>query len=351
MSVRIAYMADDLWRARRSRSTTENSMVLSYHIDFLTRLFNIVPAYLRLEAQALVSSISKIDKERTSVSPHNVVARRHAHQASPSPARIPSSQKAALAPRAQVYRDKIEDMTSLTDPFTDAVDANKTSGNFCACPKLACQPSGKLPRRRQASSHLLDSPTPKVRSRHKPAKAGYGESTAPLQPAFNHGDETDTPPTTPIREVASVPPEAVAGAACQQESLFCDNAPHTAPLLSTYSFLPAPPPPSTPTPAQRRRNHQRIPSEGTWTKSSDQSSPSSSVVDLTEHLCRRSPVAIPRQHCQHCFTSPAGSRAYDVAPVLQFACASATSAVGGQFAGSVFQNVFWASGFRGLYTH
>ncbi|RPD61522.1 hypothetical protein L226DRAFT_575631 [Lentinus tigrinus ALCF2SS1-7] len=308
---------------------------------------------------------SKDAGRRTSVSPSDVVARRHAHQPSPPPARIPSPQKAALAPRAQVSRVKPEDLTSSTDPFTDAVDATKTSGNSFAPPKLATQPSGKLARRRQATTQLLDSPTPKVGSRRKPAKAGNGERTALPQSAFNvaarplprrastdltltrwdsfpicddsseYGDGTDTPPTTPIREVASVPPKAVAGATWQQESLFFDNVPHTAPLSSTYGFPPALPAPSTPTPAQRRRNHQRVPSEGMFAMSSDESSPSSSVVDLTEQLRRRSPVAIPRQRC---FTSPAGSPAYDVAPVQQFASASAPSAVGGYFAGSVFQN-------------
>ncbi|KAI0718776.1 hypothetical protein C8T65DRAFT_570336 [Cerioporus squamosus] len=309
---------------------------------------------------------SKDAGRRTSVSPSDVVSRRHAHQ--PSPARIPSPQKAAPAPRAQVSRVKPEDSTSSTDPFTDAVDAPKTSGKaFNFPPKLATQPSGKLARRRQATTQMLDSPTPKVGSRRKPAKANNGETGAfPQQPAFHVavrplprrastdltmtrwdsfpicddssdcGDDSDvTPPTTPIREVASVPPKAVAAATWQQESLFFDNAPRTAPLSSTLGFPSAPAAPSTPTPAQRRRNHRRVPSEGMFAMSSDESSPSSSVVDLNEQLRRHTPVAIPRQRC---FTSPAGTPSYEVAPAQQFASASAPSAVGGYFAGSVFQN-------------
>ena len=262
---------------------------------------------------------------------------------------------------------KPEDSTSSIDPFTDAVDASKTSVKTFSPPKLATQPSGKLARRRQATTQqLFDSPTPKVGPRRKPAKANGGETTAPFQPAFpaaarplprrastdltmtrwdsfpicddssDYGDDTDTPPTTPIRETSSVPPKAAAGATWQQESLFFDNVPRTAPLSSTAGFPPAPPAPSTPTPASRRRNHRRVPSEGVFAMSSDESSPSSSMVDLTEQVRRRSPVAIPRQRC---YTSPAGTPSYDVPPVQQFASASAPSAVGGgYFAGSVFQN-------------
>ncbi|TFK86206.1 hypothetical protein K466DRAFT_493282 [Polyporus arcularius HHB13444] len=302
---------------------------------------------------------SKDAGRRTSVSPSDVVSRRHAHQ--PSPARIPSPQKATPAPRAQVSRVKPEDTTSSTDPFTDAITAPKTSGkSFLSSPKLATEPSGKLARRRQVTAQLLDSPTPKVGSRRKPAKAHNGEAAIPFNVATRPlprrastdmtirwdsfpvcddssefgGDDSDiTPPTTPIRE--SVPSKAAAAATWQQESLFFDNAPRSAPLSSTVGFSSAPAAPSTPTPAQRRRNHRRVPSDGMFAMSSDEGSPSSSVVDLNEQARRHTPVAIPRQRC---YTSPAGTPSYEIAPSQPFASASAPSAVYGYFAGSVFQS-------------
>ncbi|KAI0754296.1 hypothetical protein C8Q80DRAFT_1094701 [Daedaleopsis nitida] len=301
--------------------------------------------------------------------PSDVAARRHAHQPSPPPTRIPSPQKATSTPRAQVPRVKPQDTTLSTDPFTDDAPAQdqKTAGKaFCSPPKLASQPSGKLARRRQASTQLLDSPTPKVSPRRKLGKAAHGETRAPLAAAFDLkarppvrrastdltmirwdsfpicddssecGDDSDvTPPTTPLREVASVPAKTGVRGTWQQENFVLDDAPRTAPLSSAYGFpLVGNSPCSTPTPAQRRRNHRRVPSEGVFAMSSDEASPSSSVTDLLEQaqFKRHSPVAIPRQRC---FTSPAGSPSLDVVP---FTSSSAPPAVAGYFAGSVFQN-------------
>ena len=261
---------------------------------------------------------------------------------------------------------KPEDSTSSsTDPFADDAPAQADGKAFRSPPKLASQPSGKLARRRQASTQLFDSPTPKVSSRRKPGKGQNGETAVPLQPAFNIvrpparrastdltmtrwdsfpicddssecGDDSDvTPPTTPIREVASVPAKGAKGT-WQQEN-FLDDGPRTAPLSTNFFPLIGNSPCSTPTPAQRRRNHRRVPSEGVFHMSSDEGSPSSSVTDLFEQaqLKRRAPVAIPRQRC---YTVPASSPSYDVAAVAPFTSSSAPPAAAGYFAGSVFQN-------------
>ncbi|KAI0760474.1 hypothetical protein C8Q74DRAFT_1208681 [Fomes fomentarius] len=296
----------------------------------------------------------------TSVSPSDVAARRHAHQ--PSPPRIPSPQKATLAPRAQVSRGKPDDSTASIDPFVDDAPTQVDSKALRPPPKLASQPSGKLARRRQASTQLFDTPTPKVSVRRKPGKAQH-EMAGPLQPAFSHrrpvrrastdltltrldsfpicddssefGDDSDTtPPTSPIREASSVPAKGAKGT-WLQGNLGSDDVPRTAPLSSAFGF-----PPvggcSTPTPAQRRRNHRRVPSEGVFHMSSDEGSPSSSVTDLFEQaqLKRRTPVSIPRQRY---YTAPASSPSFNVGPA-PFVSSSAPAAAAGYFAGSVFQN-------------
>ena len=223
---------------------------------------------------------------------------------------------------------KPQEHTRSTDPFADDVGAaaqdNKSDSKaFRSPPKLTSQPSGKLARRRQASAQLTDSPTPKVPSRRKGRAAG--DASVPMHPlptirplrrasadmtsqrwdsfpicddSSDFGDDSDiTPPTTPIREVATVP--AKTKGTWQQEHLV-DDAPRTAPLASTLGFpFVGHSPCSTPTPAQRRRNHRRVPSEGVFAMSTDEESPSSSVSDLFEsmQLKRRSPVSIPRQRC------------------------------------------------------
>ncbi|KAI0355893.1 hypothetical protein OH77DRAFT_1401777 [Trametes cingulata] len=313
----------------------------------------------------------------TSVSPSDAAARRHAHQPSPPPARIPSP-KAPSATRAEVPRAQPDNSTSMTDPFADDSDApaqqqKADSKAFCSPPKLASQPSGKLARRRQASAQVLDSPTPKLPSRRKekPARAARnGETAIPLQPAFapsvrppvrrastdmtmlrmnsfpicddssDFGDDSDvTPPTTPIREVATVPGKQGIKGTWQQEAFLLDEAPRTAPLASTFGFpFVGSSPCSTPTPAQRRRNHRRVPSEGVFAMSTDEESPSSSTSDLFETLPahRRTPVAIPRQRC---YTDPYGgsSPASLATPAVEHQTSS-SAPVAGYFAGSVFQN-------------
>ena len=269
---------------------------------------------------------------------------------------------------------KPEDSTSSTDPFFDDVGVaqdRKADGKPTRSPpKLASQPTGKLARRRQAITQLNDSPTPKGASRRKNGRPTVEESTAPLQPAFalrsrpvprrastdltsapwdsfpvcddssECADDSDiTPPTTPIRDVASVPPKAQKGT-WQQESFTVDDAPRTAPLSSTFGFpFAGHSPCSTPTPAQRRRNHRRVPSEGVFAMSTDEESPSSSVADLFEsmQLKRRSPVNIPRQRC---YTVPASvsPASFGASPADHLTSSSAPPAAAGYFAGSVFQN-------------
>ena len=149
------------------------------------------------------------------------------------------------------------------------------------------------------------------------------------------GDESDiTPPTTPIREVSTVPSKA--NGTWQQGNYIVDDAPRTAPLASTSGFpFVGHSPCSTPTPAQRRRNHRRVPSEGVFTMSADEST-SSSASELFEslQLKRRSPVSIPRQRCS---TVPAGTPSFGASPSDHLISSSAPCAAG-YFAGSVFQN-------------
>ncbi|KAI0631289.1 hypothetical protein C8Q77DRAFT_199577 [Trametes polyzona] len=299
----------------------------------------------------------------TSVSPSDAAARRHAHQPSPTPARIPTPPQASSAPRAEVPRVKPDAKTSLTDPFTDDSAPLQPRKAMATPPKLASQPSGKLARRRQVSAQVLDSPTPKLLSRRKekPARAPRNGENIPLQPAFasstrpparrastdltmsrihsfpicddssDFGDDSDvTPPTTPIREVATVPAKGT----WQQDAFRLEDAPRSAPLASTFGFpFVGQTPCSTPTPAQRRRNHRRVPSEGVFAMSTDEESPSSSTSDLFDTLPahRRTPVSIPRQRCQ---TDPFGGSS----PAAAERNTSSSAPVAGYFAGSVFQN-------------
>ena len=150
------------------------------------------------------------------------------------------------------------------------------------------------------------------------------------------GDESDiTPPTTPIREVSTVPSKA--NGTWQQGNYIVDDAPRTAPLASTSGFpFVGHSPCSTPTPAQRRRNHRRVPSEGVFTMSADEST-SSSASELFEslQLKRRSPMSIPRQRCS---TVPAGTPSSFGASPSDHLISSSAPCAAGYFAGSVFQN-------------
>ncbi|OSD05195.1 hypothetical protein PYCCODRAFT_1296900 [Trametes coccinea BRFM310] len=314
------------------------------------------------------------DRRRAdSVSPSDAAARRHNHQPSPPPARIPTPpSKASAAPRAEVPRAKPDVSTSLTDPFADNTAASVQKGDqksFASPPKLASQPSGKLARRRQATSQVTESPTPKVPSRRK-EKTTRGPRHAPLQPASapstrppvrrastdmtmsrmdsfpvcddssDFGDDSDsTPPTTPIREVASVPHKQGTRGTWQQEAFFFEEAPRTAPLASTFGFpFVGQTPCSTPTPAQRRRNHRRVPSEGVFAMSTDEESPSSSTTDLSAAMPaqHRTPVSIPRQRC---YTDPYGNgSAASLAGSVPDRQTSSSAPATGYFAGSVFQN-------------
>ncbi|KAI0659733.1 hypothetical protein C8Q70DRAFT_914716 [Cubamyces menziesii] len=313
-------------------------------------------------------------RRASSVSPSDAAARRHSsHQPSPPPTRIPTPPKASPASRAEVSRAKPDFSTSLTDPFADDNDASTQKVDqkaFCSPPKLASQPSGKLARRRQASAQVTDSPTPKLPSRRKekPTRGPrQGETPAFPQPVItsgrpstrrastdmtmsrmtsfpicddssDFGDDSDiTPPTTPIREVATVP--AKPKGTWQQEAFLFEESPRTAPLASTFGFpFVSQTPCSTPSPAQRRRNHRRVPSEGVFAMSTDEESPSSSTSDLFDTLPahRRTPVSIPRQRC---YTDPYGnSSPASLAASTAEQRTSASAPAAGYFAGSVFQN-------------
>ena len=220
---------------------------------------------------------------------------------------------------------------------------------FRPLPPLA-QPSGKLARRRQLNAHASSSPSaPKSHQRKDRVAALVGSVTEdmsklsidddvsatplkrsktlraagdwPLFPVCDDSSEADdsddTPPTTPLRETASVPAKkhsrawpATGGAR---------DVPHTAPLSSTFVFPFVPSPSSSPTPAQRRR-HRRVPSEGVFHMSMDEdSSSSSSEFPSTKALHPRSrrPALSPRE-------------------VIAGEASSAPQA--GFFAGSAFQN-------------
>ncbi|KAI8972811.1 hypothetical protein BD414DRAFT_499440 [Trametes punicea] len=309
----------------------------------------------------------------TSVSPSDAAVRRHAHQPSPPPARISTPPKAFPSSRAEVAQAKPDSSTLSTDPFaidTDASAQKVDQKAFCSPPKLASQPSGKLARRRRAGTQLQGTPTPKLVSRRKEKSARAGGTSAPLQPAFvpttrppvrrastdltmlrmetfpvcddssDFGDDSDeTPPTTPVREVASVPPKQGIRGTWQQEAFFFEEAPRTAPLTSTSGFpFVGQTPCSTPTPAHRRRNHRRVPSEGVFAMSTDEESPSSSTSDLFESMpvhCR-TPVSIPRQRI---YTGLYGNgSSASLAASAADHQTSSSAPVAGYFAGSVFQN-------------
>lgn len=222
---------------------------------------------------------------------------------------------------------------------------------FAPLPPLA-QPSGKLARRRQLNAGAASSPTAAKNHQQRkdrvaalvgsvtsdmatlsidddvsktPVKRSKALRAAEDWPMFpvcddsSEADESDdTPPTTPLRETASVPikkhlrPWPVTSGA--------HDVPHTAPLSSTFAFPFMPSPSSSPTPAQRRRHHRRVPSEGVFHMSMDEdSSSSSSEFPATKVLNSRSrrPAPSPRE-------SVAGEASS--APQVGF------------FAGSAFQN-------------
>ncbi|OBZ67842.1 hypothetical protein A0H81_12326 [Grifola frondosa] len=218
--------------------------------------------------------------------------------------------------------------------------------SFTLPPRLA-SPSGKLARRRQLSAQILGSPTPKStsasRRKDKTAAQSGRDASFPIlgvpvsklafatpsrriptrrastglpvsdwdsfpicdDSADLAQDSDVTPPSTPIRESASVPFKKGARLA----AVDFNNGPRTAPISSAFRFpfVSSSPCPS-PSPSHRRRYHQRVPSDGVFNLSMDEDS-SSSTSDLLE-LIKRAPVSIPKHRSQsEPASSPTQSRA------------------------------------------
>ncbi|KAH8102983.1 hypothetical protein BXZ70DRAFT_764705 [Cristinia sonorae] len=296
-------------------------------------------------------------------------ARRLPHQPSPPPStRIPqqSDNSAPLAVnplRAQPPTNRPSD-SNLFDPFVvhtpqdnespepmAAKPASNKQATFRAPLQLATRPTGRLARRRQAAVPVTPTPSKAVpvprqknnsesqTSSQLSRSAPQGSTTpkrpnarrvstgpavpAPVWDSFPICDDSDdvTPPCTPIRESTSVPFKKAGSTTWQQEALFVDDAPRTAPLSSgfTFPFNAA----ATPTPAQRRRNgrhHQRVPSEGVFAMSADEDSSNS---DASEEL--KTLVTIMKRHA--------------IAPPRKSPSPVADDALPANFyAGSVFQN-------------
>lgn len=278
---------------------------------------------------------------RSASSCSRVPARRPAHQPSPPPAdRIPSQAEASVQrPTKFIRPSQSTSVSGLNDPFavfestTDAAPKESakagSKGQAFRPPPPLAQPSGKLARRRQLNAHASSSPSA-IKNHHqrkdrvaalvgsvtedmaklsmdddvsttpvKRSKALRAAQDWPLFPVCDDSSEADesddTPPTTPLRESASVPPKKHLRA--WPVSGGVRDVPHTAPLSSTFVFPFVPSPSSSPTPAQRRR-HRRVPSEGVFHMSMDEdSSSSSSEFPSTTALHPRSrrPVPSPRE--------------------------------------------------------
>ncbi|CAL1699155.1 unnamed protein product [Somion occarium] len=308
---------------------------------------------------------NKADKRSTSNSPR---ARRQCHQPSPPPpASIPQQIDTTARPcnplRAQSLNQRQSDSNSF-DPFVVSSPSGKQSPDspvakslkpitFRTPPELS-RPSGKLARRRQ-SGQVNTSPTPskavpvsrireKVASlpqlaRSEPATTAStprrgGSRSVSTGPAltvnwdsFPICDDSDdvTPPSTPIRESASVPPKRT-GATWQQQSLIFDDGPRTAPLSAApgYPFADRASLNATPTPSQRRRTHRRVPSEGMFAMSTDEDSSSSDASAELKSLVG----LIPKRRAQAASTRRTPSPSTPDANALP----------AGFYAGSVFQN-------------
>ncbi|KAL4243342.1 hypothetical protein ABKN59_011530 [Abortiporus biennis] len=272
--------------------------------------------------QSKPASKDKNDRRSLSLSSSRTPARRPAHQPSPPPpSRIPNQTdvQAPVNPlRAQSFVHRDSD-SNLFDPFLVHPSSDRESPEpttvkpvskpiAFSSPKLSYRPSGNLARRRHPSAQfgpsVLDTPTPSKAvpvSRSKRTETGgflqvtsrrpttRRVSTAPAWdfPICDDSDDV-TPPSTPVRESASVPSKP--GVTWQQESLFFDEAPRTAPLSSTFDHAHIPSPTASPTPAQRRRHHRRVPSEGMFSMSMDEDSSSSDAGSPK----RREAVAVRR---------------------------------------------------------
>lgn len=274
--------------------------------------------------------------------------RRRPNQPFSSSVTIPNKSDPALeAPLNSRPLRNSDSRSNSSDPFVvppssaNSVESSKQTGTnsgpkplaFRPPPPLANRPTGKLARRRQPPSvDLVGFTIPSVTPTKAPSVArNYASlgsrrsvprrasSSIPLTswdfPICDDSDD-NTPPSTPVRESASVPLKKTA-ATWQQKALF-DEPLRTAPASSTFSYPFTSTPSPSPTPAQRRRHH-RVPSEGVFAMSTDEeSSDTSDDSAAANSLKRRSPSATRRT------PSPT--------PDLS------TSATPGFYAGSVFQN-------------
>lgn len=280
----------------------------------------------------------------TSQSPR---ARRQAHQPSPPPARIPQQTDAQARP-SKPLRAQSLNQTDVADfnPFDPFVvsspndqQSNKASKPiaFRALPELT-RPSGKLARRRQSTQFTSPKPIPRVKEEFVPVvhsevnlstpkrrPANRRVSTGPVMGGawdFPICDDSDdmTPPSTPIRESASVPAKRT-GATWQQQAFF-DDAPRTAPPSAVFGYpFPDRASNATPTPAERRRHHRRVPSEGMFAMSTDDDSSSSDASEELKALVG----LIPKRRAQVARRTPSPATPDSLIPA-------------GFYAGSVFQN-------------
>ena len=280
----------------------------------------------------------------TSQSPR---ARRQAHQPSPPPpARIPQQTDAQTTPsksrKAQPSNETDPDFNPFVVSSSTAQQAKSTKPvAFQPLPELS-RPSGKLARRRQSGQPTSPKPVPVPRVKEKSVPIVHSEpnlvtperrsasrrvSTGPIVTVawdFPICDDSDdmTPPSTPIRESASVPSKRL-GATWQQQTFF-DDAPRTAPPSAVfgYPFADRASQNATPTPGQRRRNHRRVPSEGMFAMSGDDDSSSSDASEELKALVG----LIPKRRAQAARRTPSP------------ATPDSISAAAGFYAGSVFQN-------------
>lgn len=163
---------------------------------------------------------------------------------------------------------------------------------------------------------------------HRPsnrrARTGPSIATVPWD-SFPICDDSDdvTPPSTPVRESASVPSKQTSEVTWQQQALRVDEPPRTAPLSGTFKFPVNQA--ASPTPAQRRRthprNHQRVPSEGMFAMSADEDSSCSEAAEELKALVGLFPKR--REVPSRRTPSPAGD---------------ARTLLAGFYAGSVYQN-------------
>ncbi|KZT69173.1 hypothetical protein DAEQUDRAFT_765712 [Daedalea quercina L-15889] len=310
------------------------------------------------------SKFAKDKAQRRSVSScSRLPARRPAHQPSPPPAdRIPSQAEVTVQRPTKSTRPPSTPVPGLNDPFAvfesstevgppkESAKAGSKGPAFRPPPPPLAQPSGKLARRRQLHARTPSTPTaPKTQQRKDRVAALVGSVTEDLskltvnedvsatpvkrnkahraenRPLFHVCDDSseaddsdDTPPTTPLRETASVPVKKLQRHWHPTEG--AHDGPRTAPLSSTFVFPFVPSPSSSPTPAQRRRNHRRVPSEGVFHLSMDEdSSSSSSEYPLLKTLHPRSRRTAPQ-------------------PRELVAGEASSAPQAGFFAGSAFQN-------------